>query len=110
MIEQPNSASAAAPNAANGQPMSIEFPPTLDAVYANFALITHSPSELLIDFARVLPNMRARVQTRIVMTPLNAKLLLSALSENLGKFEAQFGEIVVPTQLADHLFKPPRGE
>jgi hypothetical protein len=54
--------------------------------------------------------MRARVQTRIVMTPLNAKLLLNALTENLEKFEAQFGEIIVPTQLADHLFKPPRPE
>jgi hypothetical protein len=108
MTEQPNSASV--PNPAGGQPMAIELPASLDAVYANFALITHSPSELLIDFARVLPNMRARVQTRIVMTPLNAKLLLNALTENLEKFEAQFGEIIVPTQLADHLFKPPRPE
>ena len=108
MTEQPNSASV--PNPPGAQSMSIELPASLDAVYANFALITHSPSELLIDFARVLPNMRARVQTRIVMTPLNAKLLLNALTENLEKFEAQFGEIIVPTQLADHLFKPPRPE
>ena len=108
MTEQPNSVSV--PNPPGVQPMAIELPASLDAVYANFALITHSPSELLIDFARVLPNMRARVQTRIVMTPLNAKLLLNALTENLEKFEAQFGEIIVPTQLADHLFKPPRPE
>ena len=73
-------------------------------------MITHSPSEVLIDFARVLPNMRARVQTRVVMTPLNAKLLLSALGENLAKFEAQFGEIAVPTHLAEHLFRPPKAE
>ena len=108
MTEQPNSATVPTPPGA--QSMAIELPASLDAVYANFALITHSPSELLIDFARVLPNMRARVQTRIVMTPLNAKLLLNALTENLEKFEAQFGEIIVPTQLADHLFKPPRPE
>ena len=108
MTEQPNSASV--PNPPGGPAMAIELPASLDAVYANFALITHSPSELLIDFARVLPNMRARVQTRIVMTPLNAKLLLNALTENLEKFEAQFGEIIVPTQLADHLFRPPRPE
>jgi hypothetical protein len=94
----------------SGQPMAIEMPSNLEAIYTNFALITHSPSEVLIDFARVLPNMKARVQARVVMTPLNAKLLLQALTENLGKFEAQFGEIVVPTQLADHLFKPPRPE
>src|ERR1043165_6366697 len=108
MTEQPNSASV--PNPPGGQPMAIELPASLDAVYTNFALITHSPSEVLIDFARVLPNMKARVQTRMVMTPLNAKLLLHALTENLSKLEAQFGEIVVPTQLADHLFRPPKSE
>ncbi len=90
------------------QAVPIELPAELEAIYTNFAMITHSPSEVLIDFARVLPNMKARVQTRVVMTPLNAKLLLSALGENLAKFEAQFGEIVVPTHLADHLFRPPK--
>ena len=108
MTDQSTLPAAAATGLPAGQPMSIEMPPSLDAVYTNFALITHSPSEVLIDFARVLPNMKARVQARMVMTPLNAKLLLHALTENLSKFEDQFGEIVVPTQLADHLFKPPR--
>lgn len=98
------------PNQPAAQPMAIEIPSNLDAVYTNFALITHSPSEVLIDFARILPNMKARVQTRMVLTPLNAKLLLRALADNLGKFEAQYGEIVVPTHLADQLFKPPRPE
>jgi hypothetical protein len=108
MTEQPSLPAANGQPA--GQPMAIEMPPTLDAIYTNFALITHSPSEVLIDFARVLPSMKARVQARMVMTPLNAKLLLHALTENLGKYESQFGEIVVPTQLADHLFRPPKGE
>jgi hypothetical protein len=110
MTEQPTLPAAATAGQPAGQPMAIEIPPNLDAIYTNFALITHSPSEVLIDFARVLPNMHARVQVRLVMTPLNAKLLLHALTENLSKFEAQFGEIVVPTHLADHLFKPPRPE
>jgi hypothetical protein len=89
--------------------MAIEIPATLEAVYSNFALITHSPSEVVIDFARLLPNMpKTRVYARIVMTPMNAKLLLRALSENLSKFEAQYGEIIVPTNLADQLFKPPK--
>ena len=101
---------AGAANPPANQPVAIEMPPTLEAIYANFAMITHSPSEVLIDFARVLPNMKARVQARMVMTPLNAKLLLHALTENLSKYEAQFGEIVVPTQLADHLFRPPKME
>ncbi len=93
-------------------PVNIELPPDLEAVYSNFALITHSPSEVIIDFARILPNVpRARIYARIIMTPLHAKLLLRALGENLSKYEGQFGEINVPEggSLADHLFrfKPP---
>ena len=93
------------------QPMQIEIPANLDAVYSNFALITHSPSEVIVDFARLMPNVpKAKVYARVVMTPMNAKLLLRALADNLGKFEAQFGEIIVPTNLADQLFKPPKPE
>ncbi len=92
------------------QAVSIEMPANLEPIYINFAMLTHSPSEVIIDFARALPSMKARIQTRVVMSPLNAKLLLRALTENLGKFEAQFGEIAVPTHLADHLFKPPKVE
>lgn len=92
-------------------PMAIEIPANLEAVYSNFALITHSPSEVVVDFARILPNMpKTRVYARIVMTPMNAKLLLRALAENLGKFEAQYGEISLPSNLADQLFKPPKPE
>jgi len=91
------------------QQMAIELPAELEAVYTNFALITHSPSEVVVDFARVLPNMpKAKVYSRVVMTPMNAKLFLRALAENLGKFEAQYGEIILPTNLADQLFRPPR--
>jgi hypothetical protein len=91
--------------------MAIELPANLEAVYSNFALITHSPSEVVVDFARVLPNMpKSRVYARVIMTPLNAKLLLRALADNLAKYEAQFGEITVPSNLADQLFKPPKGE
>ena len=78
--------------------VNIQVPPDLDATYANFALITHSASEIIIDFARVLPNTpQTKVQARIVSTPLNAKLLLKALSDNLKKYEAQFGEIKIPS-------------
>ncbi len=81
------------------QPMQInvELPGDLEAVYSNFAMITHSPSEVVIDFARILPNVpKAKIYARIVMTPMNAKLLHRALGENLAKFEAQFGEIKTP--------------
>ncbi len=90
---------------------NIELPPDLDAIYANFAMITHSPSEIIIDFARILPNMpKAKVCARILMTPMHAKLLLMALSENLKKYEDQFGPILIPQSgdLAQQLFRPSR--
>jgi len=91
--------------------INIELPPDLEAVYTNFAVISHTPSEVIVDFVRVLPgNPRAKVQTRVLMTPMNAKLLLKALSENLDRFEAQFGPIVIPQggHLAEQLFHPPK--
>src|SRR4030067_3317306 len=65
-----------------------------EGIYSNLALITHSPSEIIIDFARVMPGVpKARVYARIVMTPAHAKLLLNALDDNLKKFESEFGTI-----------------
>lgn len=90
--------------------VQVEYANDLDGVYANLALITHSASEVVIDYARVLPNTpKAKVQARIIMTPMNAKLLHRALGENLSKFEGQYGEIVLPPggSLADQLFRPP---
>lgn len=94
--------------------INIEVPPDLDATYANFALITHSASEIIIDFARVLPNTpKAKVYARIITTPLHAKLLLRALNDNLEKYEAQFGEVKLPAEgdeLAQQFFgtaRPP---
>jgi hypothetical protein len=83
--------------------IQIEVPADLDAIYSNFALITHSPSEVIIDFARVLPNApKAKVYARVILTPMNAKLLLQALGENLKKFEEKFGEI----RTAEQSFPP----
>jgi hypothetical protein len=74
--------------------IQIELPAELEAIYSNFALITHSPSEVIVDFARVLPNTpKAKVYARIILTPINAKLLHQALGDNLAKFEEKFGEI-----------------
>ncbi len=79
--------------------INVELPAGLEPVYANFALISHSPSEIILDLAQMLPNQpQVRVKARVVMTPLNAKLVLRALQENLVKYEAAFGEIVVPGQ------------
>jgi len=79
--------------------IQIELPADLDATYANFVLITHSPSEMIMDFARALPNVpKTRVYARVIMTPMNAKLLHKALGENLSKFEDKYGEIKAPDQ------------
>jgi len=110
MTEQPESTPKPAPAPAPQQ-VALELPANLDATYANFAIITHSPSEIVIDYARVMPNTpKSKIVARIVLTPMNAKLLLRALGDNLSKYEAQYGEIIVPTGLADQLFKPPKPE
>jgi hypothetical protein len=93
------------------QQVTLELPPNLEPVYTNFAIITHSPSEIVIDHARVMPNTpKSKIVARIILTPMNAKLFLRALTDNLAKYEAQYGEIIVPTGLADQLFKPPKTE
>ena len=67
-----------------------------EGIYSNLALIAHSPSEFIIDFARVLPGTnKSKVYARIVMTPQHAKMLLSALEENIKKYENQFGTIKI---------------
>jgi len=100
-----------APQGPSQRQINIELPPDLEAIYTNFAMIGHTPSEVIIDFVRLLPgNPRAKVQVRVLMTPMNAKLLLNALSENLERFEAQFGPIVIPQggNIAEQLFHPPQ--
>jgi len=83
--------------------VQIEVPVDLEAIYTNFALITHSPSEVIVDCARVLPGApKAKVYARIILTPMNAKLLHQALGENLRKFEEKFGEI----RTTDQGFQP----
>ena len=57
-------------------------------VYANLAVIAHSPSEFVLDFIRIVPGTsKAKVQSRIILTPDNAKRLLAALQDNIRKFE-----------------------
>jgi hypothetical protein len=88
---------------------TLEIPAGLDTVYTNLARISHSPADIVIDFAHLLPSeTNAVVKARVLMSPLSAKLLMRALSENLVRYEAAFGEINVPvnTSLAEHLFRP----
>ena len=70
--------------------------PESEGIYANLAIISHSPSEIILDFARVMPGaQKARVLSRIIMTPQHARMMHRALTDNLKKFEDQYGEIKI---------------
>ena len=79
----------------NKQEIKIELTPEIaSGHYANLAVISHTPGEFFVDFINVAPNMpQARVQSRIIMNPENAKNLLFALRDNIQKYESTFGEI-----------------
>jgi len=67
-----------------------------EGVYSNLAIITHSNSEFVLDFIRVMPGVpKARVKSRIILTPEHAKRLLSALQDNIEKYESINGRIKV---------------
>ncbi|MDH6355416.1 hypothetical protein M2132_001758 [Dysgonomonas sp. PH5-45] len=64
--------------------------------YSNLAIIAHSSSEFIIDFVRVMPGVpKAKVKSRIILTPEHAKRLLFALNDNIVKYENQNGTIKV---------------
>ena len=79
----------------NNQQLEIELSEEIaDGVYSNLAIITHSNAEFIVDFVRLLPGTpKAKVKSRIILTPHHAKRLLAALSDNINKFEENFGEI-----------------
>lgn len=76
-------------NKDNQKKLEIELTPEIAAgTYANFAIVSHTDQEFFIDFAVLGPNMpKTRVNTRIVLTPTNAKRLLNALQENMKHFD-----------------------
>lgn len=87
----------------------IQVPEGMEPAYTNLARISHSPADIVIDFAHILPGeTTANIRSRVVMSPLSAKLLLRALHENIARYEAAFGEITVPSNssLAESLFRP----
>lgn len=87
----------------------IHSPEGLSTTYTNLARIAHSPADIVIDFAHLLPGEKtATVNARVLMTPLSAKLLLRALADNISRYEAAFGVIKVPanSSLAENLFRP----
>ena len=78
------------------QELKIELTPDVaTGHYSNLAVLSHSPNEFYLDFVAMAPNMpQAKVVSRIIMTPENAKNLLMALRDNVAKYEQTFGEIV----------------
>ncbi|MBQ1964157.1 MAG: DUF3467 domain-containing protein [Tidjanibacter sp.] len=77
------------------QRMEIELDAeTAQGKYSNLAIISHSPSEFVLDFAAVLPGVqKAKVKSRIILTPEHAKALMMSLQENVARYERNVGEI-----------------
>lgn len=65
--------------------------------YSNLAIIAHSTSEFVIDFAAVLPGVqKAKVRSRVILTPEHAKRLLLSLQDNIARYETNVGKIEIP--------------
>lgn len=82
------------------QQLELELPADVaKGVYSNLAMITHSDAEFIIDFLQLLPGLpKAMVRSRIILTPSHAKRLLSALSDNVAKYEKRNGPIGVASE------------
>jgi hypothetical protein len=73
-----------------------------EGIYANFFVVSNSPSEFILDFGRIVPGLPdARIYSRVLTTPQHAKQMLQLLEKNIEAFEKQFGEIKIIGQ-QDH--------
>ncbi len=83
------------------QPKNLKLninPDVANGTYSNLVIVSHNPTEMILDFAQMLPGIEgAMVRERIIMNPVHAKRLLAALNDNIKKYEQQFGTIVEPT-------------
>lgn len=75
--------------------LSIDLPEDVaEGQYSNLAIIAHNHSEFIVDFVMMAPNMpKAKVKSRIILTPHHAKRLMKALADNIKRYEKQFGAI-----------------
>jgi hypothetical protein len=92
--------------------INIELDETIaEGIYSNLAIINHSSSEFVLDFVNIMPGTpKARVKSRIVLTPQHAKRLLRAIGENISRFEAAHGEIKEAEQAPIPLNFGPAGQ
>ena len=69
--------------------LNIELPEEVsEGIYSNLAVITHSPTEFVTDFIQIMPGMpKAKVRSRVIMTPQHAKRLLKALAGNIKRYD-----------------------
>lgn len=82
-----------------------------EGIYSNLAIINHSSSEFVLDFVSIMPGIpKAKVKSRIVLTPQHAKRLLKAIGENIHRFEAAHGEIKETEQAPIPLNFGPAGQ
>ena len=95
----------------NIQQINIELSQEVsEGEYSNFVVVTHSAAEFVLDYIRVLPGMaKAKVKSRIIMSPMHVKTLMLALQDNIRKYENKFGEIKVlkKDEIAKAQFKLP---
>ena len=86
------------PNKPEQQNLKINISPEVSkGVYSNFVVVSHGPTEIVIDFAQLLPGIDgAAVRERVLMSPVHAKRMAAALADNLHKYEHQFGPIEEP--------------
>ena len=76
--------------------------------YVNFAVVTHSIAEFIMDFIRVLPGVpKSNVKSRVVISPIHAKTFMKALNDNINKYESKFGEIKTMNKNLAPQFKMP---
>ncbi len=90
--------------------MQLELPEDIaQGTYSNLAIISHSSSEFVLDFVRIVPGVpKAKVKSRIILTPEHAKRLLNALEDNIDRFEKNNGPISLKNNDM-HGFPPPIG-
>ena len=100
------------PKQQNEQQINIELDEaTAEGTYSNLAIINHSPSEFVIDFVAIMPSTpKAKVKSRIILTPEHAKRFQSALADNIRRYEESHGEIDSKEQPPIPLNFGPAGE
>ncbi|MCC8087656.1 MAG: DUF3467 domain-containing protein [Rikenellaceae bacterium] len=88
-------------NKKQGKNIEIELSQAVaEGVYSNMAIISHSSSEFIMDFIRIMPGVpKAPVKSRVILTPEHAKRLLLSLQDNINKYEKIFGKIAIPQRV-----------